>query len=134
MGIAPRRRALGVDRFIAAPPARVWRLLIDVQAWPTWGPSVRRAELADGGSVLSQGARGTVWTVAGVRMPFAITEFVPEHRWSWTVSGIPATGHELVVADGGCRVRFEVPWWAPAYLGVCALGLSRLAERAQAPQ
>lgn len=134
MGIAPQRRAMGVDRFVAAPPAVVWRLLTDVRAWPEWGPSVRRAELAGGESLLSPGARGTVWTVAGVRMPFAITEFVPERRWDWRVSGVPATGHELIPADGGCHVRFEVPWWAPAYLPICALGLDRLAKLAQAPQ
>lgn len=124
----------GVDRFIAAPPEQVWRLLIDVRAWPQWGPSVRRAELADGGTLLSAGSRGTVWTVAGVRLPFAVTEFVPDRRWCWTVSGVRATGHELTEADGGCRVRFEVPWWAPGYLPVCALGLSRLAGLAQESQ
>lgn len=125
---------MGVDRFIAAPPPAVWRLLTDVQAWPAWGPSVRRAELVDGQSLLSPGARGTVWTVAGVRMPFAVTEFVPMRRWDWTVSGVPATGHELTPVDGGCQVRFEVPWWAPAYLPVCVLGLERLAKLAQASQ
>lgn len=134
MGIAPRRRALGVDRFISAPPPVVWRLLTDVAAWPAWGPSVRKAELAGGDTLLSAGARGTVWTVGGVRIPFAITEFVPECRWCWTVSGVNATGHELLPADGGCRVRFDVPWWAPAYLPVCVLGLDRLAGLAQAPQ
>ena len=134
MGIAPRRRTLDVDRFIAAPPSQVWHLLTDVQAWPRWGPSVRRAELSDGETVLSADARGTVWTVAGVRLPFAITEFVPARRWCWTVAGVTATGHELVAADGGCRVRFEVPWWAAAYVPVCAIGLDRLAGLAQTPQ
>ena len=112
----------------------MWRLLIDVRAWPAWGPSVRRAELADGRSLLTAGARGTVWTVAGVRMPFEITEFVPERRWCWTVAGVTATGHQVTPVDGGSRVRFETPWWAAAYLPVCALGLSRLAALAQASQ
>ena len=125
---------VGVDRVIAAPPAAVWRLLIDVRTWPVWGPSVRRAVLDDGGNLLSAGARGTVWTVAGIRMPFTITEFIPDHRWCWRVAGVSATSHHLVAADRGCRVRFEVPWWAPAYLPVCAVGLDRLAELAQAPQ
>ncbi len=134
MGIAPRGRALGVDRLIAAPPPVVWRLLTDVQAWPDWGPSVRRAELADGGTLLSAGARGTVWTVAGVRMPFTITEFAPGRRWAWTVSGVRATGHEVIPTDGGCRVWFEVPWWAPAYLAVCVVALDRLAALAGSQQ
>lgn len=128
------RRTVGVDRFIAAPPSVVWRLLVDVRAWPDWGPSVRRAELSDGQTLLSPGARGTVWTVGGVRMPFAITEFVPERRWCWTVAGVTATDHELIPVGEGCRVRFEAPWWAVAYLPVCMLGLDRLAELAQAVQ
>lgn len=134
MGIALRPRAVSVDRVIPATAPVVWRLLTDVREWPAWGPSVRKAVLDDGGTHLSAGARGMVWTVAGVRMPFHITEFVPEHRWSWSVAGVTATGHQLTPAGQGCRVSFEVPWWATAYLPVCAIGLDRLAKRAQAPQ
>lgn len=136
MGIALRPQPLSVERFVDAPAEVVWRLLIDVQAWPAWGPSVRRAVLEDGGTLIGAGTRGTVWTVAGVRVPFHITEFstefAPARRWSWTVAGVTATGHTLTPADGGCRVRFTVPWWAPAYLPVCAVGVDRLAALAQA--
>lgn len=125
---------LGVDRFIPAPVPVVWHLLTDVRQWPAWGPSVRRAELASGGTALTPGARGAVWTVAGVRIPFVVTEFVPERRWDWAVAGVTATGHQLTAVAGGCRVRFEVPWWAAAYLPVCARGLDRLAALAQASQ
>ena len=40
--------------------------------------------------------------------------------------GIPATGHRVIPQDGGCLVTFTVPWWAPAYLPVCALALRRI--------
>ncbi|HPX36137.1 MAG TPA: SRPBCC family protein [Mycobacterium sp.] len=131
MGIALRP---GVDRLIAAPVPVVWRLLSDVRQWPAWGPSVRRAVLTDGATVLSAGAQGTVWTVGGVGLPFRITEFDEEDRWSWTVAGLTATGHRIMPAGGGCRVRFEVPWWATAYLPVCTIGLDRLARLAQGLQ
>ncbi|MGV0991910.1 MAG: SRPBCC family protein [Mycobacterium sp.] len=134
MGMALRPKAVSVDRYIPAPVPVVWRLLTDVRQWPAWGPSVRNAALDDGGTRLSAGARGTVWTVVGVRMPFHITEFVPERRWSWSVAGVTATGHHLTPAGAGCRVSFEVPWWAPAYLPVCAVGLDRLAKLAQGLQ
>lgn len=124
----------GVHRLIAAPVPVVWRLLADVREWAAWGPSVRRAMLTDGASVLSAGARGTVWTVGGFSMPFRITEFDPEHRWSWSVAGLTATGHQIRPAEGGCQVRFEVPWWATAYLPVCAIGIDRLARLAQGAQ
>lgn len=117
-----------VDRRIDAPPKVVWELLTDVREWPRWGPSVRRAELRGGGSVIAAGARGTVWTVAGVTLPFIITEFEPDRRWGWQVAGLPATGHELVAEGAGCRVAFEVPWWAGPYLAVCAAALNRIGD------
>lgn len=87
---------------------------------------MRRAELHGGGSQLHAGARGTVWTAAGVRLPFTVTEFDTGHRWAWAVAGVPATGHEVIEVPDGCRVRFEVPWWAVAYLPVCAAALARI--------
>ena len=126
VGIALRPPVAVVDRFIAAPPQQVWRLLVDVGEWPRWGPSVRRAELHGGAQELSAGARGTVWTRAGVRLPFTVTEFEPGRRWNWTVAGVPATGHQVSVAEQGCLASFDVPWWAMAYLPVCAAALARI--------
>jgi hypothetical protein len=120
------RRPLAVERFIAAPPPAVWDLLVDVSAWPQWGPSVRRATLADHAPELALGVRGDVWTAVGVRLPFVITEFDAGRRWAWRVAGVSATGHQVNAAPGGCRVRFEVPWWAAAYLPVCAVAVSRI--------
>ena len=59
-------------------------------------------------------------------MPFVITEFDPGSRWIWKVAGVPATGHQVTAAPGGCRVRFEVPLWASAYLPVCSVALVRI--------
>jgi hypothetical protein len=101
-------------------------VLVDTAAWPLWGPSVRRAALRGGAVELGLGTTGDVWTAVGLRMPFVITEFDPGRRWTWTVAGVPATGHQVSDAPGGCRVRFEVPWWATAYLPVCAVALGRI--------
>ncbi len=126
MGVALRPRLIRVDRHVRAPAEAAWQLLTDVGAWPQWGPSVRRAALDGGGTRLTAGAHGTVWTVAGVRMGFTITEFEPGRRWSWRVAGVPATGHEVLEMPEGCRVAFEVPWWAGAYAAVCAVALARI--------
>lgn len=126
VGIALRPPTASVDRRIAAPAERVWRMLVDLEQWPLWGPSVRRAELSNGERVLTGGARGRVWTAVGVALPFAVTEFVPGRRWGWTVSGVRATGHEVTPVPGGCVVRFETPWWALGYLPVCAAALARI--------
>jgi uncharacterized protein YndB with AHSA1/START domain len=126
MGIALLPPTASVDRRIAAPSAAVWRLLADVEEWPRWGPSVRGAQLESGGSELTAGAQGTVRTALGVTLPFTITDFDPGRRWGWTVAGLPGTGHQVTDVPGGCRVRFEVPWWAVAYLPVCAVALARI--------
>ncbi|MCB0941263.1 MAG: SRPBCC family protein [Mycobacterium sp.] len=128
MAIGPRR----VDRHVDAPTATVWRLLVDLDAWPRWGPTVHRAALEDA-EELGRGVRGRVWTPVGLSLPFTITEFVPGRRWAWTVAGVPATAHEVRPDGRGCRVRFEVPWWASAYLPVCAVALGRIAEMAATP-
>jgi uncharacterized protein YndB with AHSA1/START domain len=121
-----------VDRDIPAPAAAVWDVLVDIAAWPIWGPSVRNASLRDGATELGLGVRGDVWTAVGVRMGFVITEFDPGHRWSWSVAGVPATGHQVSVTNAGCRIRFEVPWWATGYLPVCAVALRRIEKMADA--
>ena len=87
---------------------------------------MRRATLDDGGSELSAGAQGPVWTAVGLPLRFSITDFDPGHRWAWTVAGVAATGHEVIGVAEGYRVRFDVPWWAAAYLPVCAVALTRI--------
>lgn len=128
MGIGLRH----VDRHVAVPTATVWRLLVELDAWPRWGPSVRRAALDGDADELDLAVCGRVWTPVGVALPFTITEFIPGRRWAWAVAGVPATAHEVRPDGQGCRVRFEVPWWATAYLPVCAVALGRIERMALA--
>lgn len=143
-----------VSRRIAAPAEDVWALLTDTGTWPAWGPSITGVEPAgipagppagpvtgpdagpaagpatgpDAGPAaggLAPGSRGRVRTVLGAALPYTVTAVEPGRYWSWSVAGIPATGHRVVPQDGGCRVTFTVPWWAPFYLPVCALALRR---------
>ena len=120
---------LTVRRHVDASPNTVWSLLVDLEAWPLWGPSVTRAEL-DHGTELGLGSRGRVWTPVGVPLPFEITDFVPGRRWSWHVAGIPATTHGVVASGRGTSASMSAPLWAPAYLPVLALGLRRLEQLA----
>lgn len=136
-----------VSRRIAASAEDVWALLTDTRQWPAWGPSITGVEPAPAGlpagpesgpadsrgsGGLAAGSSGRVRTVLGVALPYTVTAFEPGRYWSWSVAGIPATGHRVVPQGGGCVVTFTVPWWAPAYLPVCALALRRI-ERLAAP-
>lgn len=136
-----------VSRRVAASVEVVWALLTDTRKWPAWGPSITGVEPAAAGipagpgpgpglesgpaagagpGPLEFGSRGRVRTVLGAALPYTVTAFEPGHYWAWSVAGIPATGHRVVPQPGGCLVTFTVPWWAPAYLPVCALALRRI--------
>ena len=117
-----------VSRRVAAPAEDVWALLTDTEKWSAWGPSITGVEPAVGRASggLAAGSRGKVRTVLGAALTYTVTAFEPGRYWSWSVAGIPATGHRVIPQDGGCLVTFTVPWWAPAYLPVCALALRRI--------
>ncbi|WP_292981585.1 SRPBCC family protein [Mycobacterium sp.] len=117
---------LAVDRFIAAPPSVVWSVLVDLDKWPIWGPTVSGASLDHPYTSLESGVTGSVRTSLGVSAPFTITEFEPGRHWAWRVAGIPATHHRVEPADGGARASMSAPLWAAPYLSVCAIALRRI--------
>lgn len=112
---------------VAAPADVAWRLLTDLERWPEWGPSVRSAHLDRG--PFGPGARGRVETAVGIELPFEVTGFEAGRSWSWSVAGVPATGHRVESAGpAACRVGFGVPAIAFPYLVVCRIALARIAE------
>lgn len=118
-------RVCWVTRDIEAPADVVWRLLVDTDAWPSWGPSVRAATLDD--DELRLGSTGSVRTAVGLQLPFKITKFEPGHSWSWSVAGIAATDHRVeAFGDTRCRAAFGAPWPAAPYLAICRQALIRL--------
>jgi uncharacterized protein YndB with AHSA1/START domain len=117
-----------VDRHIHAPAHVVWRILVDLDAWPRWGPTVAGAELD--GTAFDLGATGRVWTPVGVPLPFTITELDPGRSWAWRVAGLPATRHGVEPDGASCRAWMSAPVFAPAYLPVLAVALRRIEKMA----
>ncbi len=114
-----------VSREIEAPAEAVWELLVDLDRWPDWGPTVRAATLD--GPALALHRQGRVQTAAGPWLPFRITDFEEGRAWSWAVAGIPATEHRVdPLGPHRCRAQFGAPWAAAPYLAVCAVALRRL--------
>jgi len=72
-------------RRIAAPPDRVWALLVDLPSWRDWNPTVVSIE----GDVTPGGTVRLVSTV-NERRTFAlrVTELIPPQRMVWA-SGMP---------------------------------------------
>lgn len=118
-------RQVWTSKEIEAPAEVVWHVLVDLDAWPEWGPSVRSATV-DGGA-LAPGARGTVRTALGASLPFEITSFDPGRRWAWTVGGVAATDHRVdPLGADRCRLGFGVAWPLAAYLAVCRVAIDRI--------
>lgn len=120
----PDGRRIDVSRAVAAPAEAAWALLTDTARWPAWGPSVSAVASTD--RRIRAGSTGRV-RVAGLWLPFEVTACEP-YRWTWTVARVPATGHRVDPGDGGCRVAFEVPPVAAAYVPVCRRALARIAD------
>jgi Polyketide cyclase / dehydrase and lipid transport len=116
-----------VELHSAVDAEAVWEVLVDLDAWPQWGPTVQGAEASEPGP-LRLGSHGKVSTPLGVSLPFTITEFEAGRCWTWEVAGIGGTRHEVWPEERGSRLIFGVPWWATAYLPVCAIALQRIAR------
>jgi hypothetical protein len=118
-------RTVWTSRDIDAAAATAWQVLTDLEQWPEWGPSVRKARVR--GGHLAPGATGTITTAVGVELGFEITTYEPGVRWAWKVAGIGATDHRVEpLGATRCRVGFGVPWPAAAYLAVCRVALHRI--------
>lgn len=97
---------LSTREHIAAAPERVWAVLVDVNRWPRWTPTVTSAELLDGGEFrvgsrarLSQpGMRDAVWTVDSLAPN-------SEFTWSSSYPGLKVIGEHRITA---CDTESEV--------------------------
>ena len=103
----------------------VWRLITDTRLWPRWGPSVRAVDCKD--TVIRPASTGRILSALGLWISFVVDDFEPGVYWNWRIAGVPATGHRVEpLGPGRCRLSFDTPAWAVAYLPVCYLALIRI--------
>lgn len=81
---APATAHLEIE--IAAPPERVWKLLIDASSWPKWAPQI---ESVDTSGSLAMGESFT-WKTGGSNIHSQVQLFEPNHRLSWTGTAFTA--------------------------------------------
>ncbi|HYM14461.1 MAG TPA: SRPBCC family protein [Dehalococcoidia bacterium] len=90
---------------IAAPPVAVWGVLMDVQRWPEWTPTMRRVERLDDGA-FGAGSRARI-TLRG--MPpgvWRVSQFTGGSSFTWqTETGLRISAmHTLEAEDAGTRL------------------------------
>ena len=129
---------------VAAPPARVWEIMTDIERWHEWTPSISSIERLDSGP-FGLGSR------ARVRQPrlqpalFEVTGFEPGRSFTWAArsGGIAALAvHEVMPTTDASRVKLvlnlegwpllALGWWvrrlSVRYMTMEAEGLKRRAE------
>jgi uncharacterized membrane protein len=120
---------------IGAPLAVVWRLTVDVEAWPGITPTVTSVQRLDDGPlrvgsrarIKQPGQRAAVWTV---------TEFEADAGFSWRTvrRGLALTGtHRVAAEPDGCRNTLHLDATGPLArpLGLLLGGVFRKALRTE---
>jgi uncharacterized protein YndB with AHSA1/START domain len=100
----------------SAPPAAVWRLLVDARTWPTWSPVdslvvERSRDLDPNGRdpVGAVRAFRTGWMVTGERLTGLVEneQFVYEDEFNWAICNYRAVVDLTPTSDGGTMVRWH---------------------------
>jgi hypothetical protein len=134
---------------IDAPLDRIWAVLIDVERWPEWTASVRRAEKVDSGP-LTAGSRVLVEQPNLRTSHYRVDVVRAPEDFTWTTRSPGVTtraGHVLApIGDGRVRMELTLDQSGPLapligrlygsllrrYLGLEAEGLKRRCERPEA--
>ncbi|GAA2732393.1 hypothetical protein GCM10009867_08170 [Pedococcus aerophilus] len=114
---------------IAAPPARVWEVLSDVERWPDWTDTVRWVRRIDDGPLRT----GSTAKISQPKIPtvdYVVTELEPGTSFTWVSGGGAArTTASHVIAPlpgGGTRVTLAVrqEGWLGSTVGRLYRGLT----------
>lgn len=88
---------------ISAPPSRVWFVLTDVEAMPSWNPAMTSVTLDPAGPL----AVGSVARIVQPKLSptqWTVTDLVPGESFTWRSRAVGTTstaGHVLEAAPGG---------------------------------
>ena len=99
-----------VSTEIAAPPARVWDVMSDVERWHEWTPSITSITRLDDGP-FGVGSRALVQQPGLPQATWEVTAFEPERGFTWvsTAPGVRVSGHHFAEpTPGGSRATLSV--------------------------
>jgi uncharacterized membrane protein len=116
---------------IARPAERIWPVMIDVERWPEWTPTVTSVELLDG-RPLRVGSRARI---RQPRLPVAVwtvTALEPGRYFEWqsVVPGLKSEAGHRVEATGPQTARVTLTFsWTGWLAPLIRLVYGRLARR-----
>jgi uncharacterized membrane protein len=98
---------------IDAPPAEVWAVLVDVERWPAWTPTMSRVERLDPGSFVV----GRRVRIRQPRLPVVVWTVSTLERnrffeWQNVAVGLKSVAGHRVESNGrgGARVTLSFEW------------------------
>ena len=103
-------RRFSVTAEIAAPAARVWGVMSDVDRWHEWTPSITSVTRVDG-QPLEVGTRVVIRQPKFPAAKWTVTALVPGEHFVWasTVPGLRVVGtHVVVPSEGGSSATLAI--------------------------
>lgn len=103
-------RRFSVTTEIAAPTARVWAVMSDVDRWHEWTPSITSVTRVDG-RPLEVGTRVVIRQPGFPAARWTVTTLVPGERFAWTSTapGLRVVGtHAVVATEEGTRAMLSI--------------------------
>jgi uncharacterized protein YndB with AHSA1/START domain len=97
------------EGWIDAPPAVVWKNLVDASQWPTWYSNSADVQIESGHDTLAQGVSFR-WKTFGFPIESIVDTFTPNREIGWSVHRAGFDVHHawvLVPEKGGVRVITE---------------------------
>ena len=98
---------------VFAPPERIWAVLVDVDRWPEWTPTVTRVERLEEGP-LAVGSQTKIWQPQLTPVVWRVTvldEAAGVFTWTTSKPGIQVTATHTIEANGdGVRVTLSLDY------------------------
>ena len=115
---------------IAAPASRVWFVLSDVEAMPTWSPA-KTSVVLDPPGQMAVGSRVLIVAPKLSATTWVVTDLVPGESFTWrsNAAGATSTAHHLIAPgpSGSVTVHLSVQYagWTSRVVGFFAETLTR---------
>ncbi|MEO8458366.1 MAG: SRPBCC family protein [Chloroflexota bacterium] len=115
----------GID--IAAPPAKVWATLVDVESWPLWSESVDKVERLDKSQPFGLNSEARIQQPKMPALTWHVVEFSPGVSFAWTSTtrGVTTWASHAIesLAGGRSRVTLGIRQTGPfAWLASLVVG------------